>query len=142
MKATKEQKQAIYRLCGYQKDTKEEYVQWVTGDVNKTSTNDLSFEQANKIIKQAGGTPYKNKTDNWAFFNKDNGKHKYILSLCRQLDWTTPDERFGKVVDLNRLSEWLKSDKSPVKKPLKKMNARECSKIITALEGMIDTKFK
>jgi len=144
MKATKEQKQAVYRLSGYQKDTKEEWVQWATGDNEKISTNDLSFEQANKIITEAGGTPYskKGKAENWAFFDKDNGQHKYILSLCRQLNWTTPHERFGKVVDLNRLSEWLKSSRSPVKKKLQKMDTVETSRIVAALEKMITKNYK
>lgn len=143
MKATKGQKQYIYKLSGYRKDTKEEWVQWVTGDVNKTSTNDLTFDQANEIIKQAGGTPYKKSNpDNWAFFDKNNGKHKYILSLCRQLDWQTPDEKYGKVVDLTRLSNFLKSEKSPVKKPLQKMTAAELSKVITALENIINWNYK
>lgn len=142
MKATKHQKQYIYKLSSYNKDIKEEWVQWATGDNAKTSTNDLSFDQANAIIKQAGGTPVtqKGKTDNWAYFNKNNGRHKYILSLCRQLDWQTPDETYGKVVDLNRLSEWLKS-KSPVKKPLQKMKPDELSKVITALENIIPWKY-
>lgn len=137
MKATKDQKQAIYRLSGYRPDTKEEWVQWATGDESKTSTNDLTFDQANKIITQAGGTPYKGRGDNWAYFDKENGQHKYILSLCRQLGWTTHHERFGKVVDLTRLSNWLKSNRCPVSKPLKKMDASQCSRIIAALEAMI-----
>lgn len=143
MKANKYQKQYIYRLCSYNKDIKEEWVQWATGDNTKTSTNDLSFDQANAIIKQAGGTQVTQigKTDNWAFFNKNNGKHLYILSLCRQLNWQTPDEKYGKVVDLNRLSEWLKSDKSPAKKPLQKMKSAELSKVITALENIIKWEY-
>lgn len=144
MEATKEQKQAIYRLSEYRKDIKEEWVQWATNDTAKISTNDLSFDQANQIIEKAGGTPYskKGKGDNWAYFDKNDGQHKYILSLCRQLNWTTSHAKFGQVVDLVRLSEWLKSRKSPVKKKLKDMDEKECSRIIAALEKMTEKRYR
>lgn len=143
MTATKYQKQYIYKLSGYQKETKEEWVQWATGDVEKTSTNDLTFDQANDIIKQAGGTPVsKGKTDNWAFFDKNNSQHRYILSLCRQLDWQVPDEKYGKVVDLNRLSNFLKSKRSPVNKPLQKLTPAQLSKVVTALENIMKWEYK
>ena len=43
MQATKEQKRAI-AMNTANKDIKEEFVQWATKDVKKTSTNDLTFE--------------------------------------------------------------------------------------------------
>lgn len=144
MKATKHQKQYIYKLSGYRQETKEEWVQWATDDVTKTSTHDLTFAQANAIIKQAGCTPVtsKGKTDNWAFFDNNNSKHRYILSLCRQLDWQVADEKYGKIVNLNRLSEWLKSKRSPVNKPLQKQTPGQLSKTITALEGIIKSEYR
>ena len=142
--ASKFQKKSIYRLSGYKKDIKEEWVQWATNDPSKISTNDLSFEQANKIIRQAGGTPFANKNaeDNWGTFNNKNGQHRYILSLCRQLNWVINSDKYGKVADLNRLSNFLKSDRSPVKKPLQKMSPAEVSKIITALESIIKSNYE
>lgn len=74
--------------------------------------------------------------ENWALFDKRNQQHRTILSLMRQAQWTTKHDRHGEAADLNRLSQFLKSDKSPVKKPLKRMTPREVSKIITALEGI------
>lgn len=76
-------------------------------------------------------------TENWAKFDKKNARHMLILSLCRQAQWVTNTQRFGEVADLNRLSNFLKSEKSPVKKPLMKMNDDEIEKIITALSGVI-----
>ncbi len=123
------------------RDTKEEYVQWATGDVSKISCNDLNFEQANAIIEKLGKRPVKAfKEDTpmyWAYFDRFNGQHKYIQSLLHQVGWTMPNTKYGRVPDLPRFGNWLQSDKSPVNKPLKKMNPTECSKIVAALEGML-----
>ena len=53
-----------------------------------------------------------------------------------------PNGKWGEVPDINRLSEFLKSDKSPVNKPLKKMEPLEVSKIIEALKGIVKSKYK
>lgn len=78
----------------------------------------------------------------WAFFDKNNQQHRTILSLCRQAQWVKPHSRFGEVADLERLHRFLKSDKSPVKKPLKEMTKQELSKIIIALEGIVKHRYK
>jgi len=78
----------------------------------------------------------------WGLFDKNNQQHKTVLSLLRQAQWTIPNNKWGEVADLNRFSEFLKSDKSPVKKPLKKMEPSEVSKIIIALEGIIRHTYK
>jgi hypothetical protein len=138
--ATKDQKAAIRRNCEYNVDIKEERVQWATGDVSKISLNDLSFEQAEKVIAQQTGNPVA-RAENWAKFDSKNPKHKMILSLCRQAQWTVPNDRHGEVADLARLSSWLK-EKSPIKKPLLKMDDIELEKVIKALKGVIKWKFK
>lgn len=74
--------------------------------------------------------------DNWAVFNPKRKQHKYILSLCIQYGWSIESNKWGEIADLQRLSNWLKSDLSPVKKPLKDMSPTETSKIIFALESM------
>jgi hypothetical protein len=143
MKATKYQKQIIYRIASYNKAAKEEWVQWATNDNSKTSTNDLSFDQANAIIEQAGFTHITGKSEkNWAYFDNGNSRHRRILSLLRQLNWVINSEKHGKIADLNRLSNFLKSDKSPVNRPLQKMNSIEVSKTIAALEGIIKSNYK
>ncbi len=81
------------------------------------------------------------KEENWGLFDKNNQQHKTVLSLLRQIHWTVPHDRHGEVADLGRLSDFLKSDKSPVKKPLIKMEPKEVSKIIAALESMQNKKF-
>lgn len=81
-------------------------------------------------------------TGNWALFNKSNPKHLLILSLVRQAQWTVANEKHGEVADLNRLSSWLKSERSPVNKPLLKMDAHEIERIIAALGGIVKSIFK
>ena len=86
---------------------------------------------------------YENETDsNWGLFDRNNQQHKAILSQLRTLQWTKKHERWGEVADLNRFSDFLKSDKSPVKKPLKDMEPREVSKIIECFKSMVTKKYK
>ena len=82
------------------------------------------------------------KLENWAGFDPKNTRHMAILSLCRQAQWTASHPRHGEVADLTRLNKWLNSDKCPVNKALKKMDNSELSKIITALEGIVKSKYK
>lgn len=79
---------------------------------------------------------------NWGLFDQNNQQHKTLLSLLRQAQWTVPNDKWGEVPDINRLSDFLKSDKSPVNKPLKKMEPAEVSKIIEALKGIVKSKYK
>jgi hypothetical protein len=95
-------------------------------------------------LKPMAPTPKssKNQGDNWGLFDKNNQQHKTLLSLMRTAQWTIPNEKWGEVADLERLSEFLKSDKSPIKKPLKKMEPWEVSKIIEAFKGIVKSKYK
>ncbi len=83
----------------------------------------------------------------WGMFNASDSKHKYILSLLRQLGWETINHQTGRsYADLERFGEWLQSGKAPVQKPLKEMDnpkpIGETSIIITALESMVHKRFK
>lgn len=86
-------------------------------------------------------TPTNN--ENWGVFDLNNQQHKYIMALCRTRQWTKPSERWGTVADMDgAFSTFLKSPKSPVKKPLQDMTPKEVSKIIVALGGIVEHKFK
>lgn len=112
-----------------------------TGNPSLKSTKDLSFDQANEIITQYGGKPF--VYDNWAWFDSKNQQHRYILSLLNQLGWCNYETKLKRhTADLYRFSEWLKSNKSPVQMPLKKMTSKETSKIISALESMLAKHLK
>jgi hypothetical protein len=133
----------IMNNCQYQVDTKNEWVQWVTADVNRTSLKSITQAEAKKIIMaQEGSIPVNQPTENWAVFDKNKPKHKVILSLLYQMQWVKPSEKWGEVPDLERLSNFLKSDKSPVKKKLKDMEPLELEKLIKALNGIITHRYK
>jgi hypothetical protein len=136
----------IMKNAQYKVDIKDEWVQWVTADVNRTSLRSITQAQAKKIIvAQEGLQPInqpKQSSENWGLFDNNNQQHRTILSHMRTAQWVVPNEKWGEVPDLNRLSNFLKSDQSPVKKPLKKMEPAEVSKIIVALEGIVKSKYK
>ena len=137
MEATKKQKQLIHVNCPT-RDIKEEFVQWATDDTSKISTNDLDFNQANKILEKLGLKPHRAK--DWGRFNKNSAKHKLILSLLYQIEFTKTIK--GKEVpDIDRFGDWLKSN-APVKKPLLDMNNLEQEKTIKALKGIFKSRWK
>lgn len=133
----------IRKNSNFKEDIKEEWVQWVTGDVNRKSLTKpipLTQAQAVRIIKaQTGSEP---QEDNWGLFDKNNRQHLTLLAYMRTAQWTTPNGNHGEVADIERLSDWLKSDKSPVNKPLTKMQPWEVSKIIEAFKGIVKSKYK
>lgn len=138
--ACKLQKQRIAILVKGDKELKKHLVQEVTKNLSKTSTNDLTHQEANQIITKLGQKPI--VYDNWAYYDKTKKSHKYILSLAIQYGWLVKDDKYGELADLIKISEWLKSSRSPVNMPLKKMTPSQVSKVITALENMITKKYK
>lgn len=133
----------IRKNANFQEDIKEEWVQWVTGDVARTSLTKpipLTQAQAVRIIKAQTGT--EPQEDNWGLFDKDNRQHLTLLAYMRTAQWTIPNGKYGEVADIDRLSNWLKGNLSPVKKPLKKMKPWEVSKIIEAFKGIVNSTYK
>jgi hypothetical protein len=136
----------IMANCAYEVDTKNEWVQWATGDVNRTSLKSITQAEAKKIIRQQEGLPEaKQPTDNWASFTptKPNPQKRSVLfSHMYQAQWTKPSEKHGDVPDLERLSQFLKSEKSPVNKKLVEFTDIEMDKLITAFKGIVKSKWK
>lgn len=95
-------------------------------------------KQLQKIVQ--GGRSH--SKSNWGLFDKNNLQHKTLLSQLRTLQWTIKNDKWGEVADLQRLSDFLKSDRSPVKKPLKNMEPIEVSKIISCFESMVNKSYK
>ncbi len=105
-----------------------------------TTTKELSKIEADEVLYFLNTG--KTKNYEWGHFDNQNRQHRTLLSLLRQAQWTVPNERHGEVPDLERLSNFLKSSKSPVNKPLLKMTKQEVSKIITAFEGIVKHKYR
>lgn len=118
------------------KTTTEAYL--YTGEGSAIDHYNSPAKQLKKIV-QGGRTHSKS---NWGLFDNKNQQHKAILSHLRVLQWVVPNEKWGEVPDLNRLSEFLKSDKSPINKPLKEMDEKELSKMISCFESMVTKKYK
>lgn len=80
----------------------------------------------------------KNTESNWGLFDKDNNQHKRIQANLRAANIVVKNEKWGEVADMKGwFDRFLKSDKSPIKKPLKQMSSREVSKVIKALDGVV-----
>jgi len=130
MTSTADQRRRIHILTNFDPELKAAYVQEITQNPKKTSTKDLTPTQAQSIINKL--------STNWAAFDKADKRHLFILSLLMQMGWTVNNGRFGEVADLARFNAFLKSLKSPVRKPLKDMTPTEVSqKLIPCLESMI-----
>lgn len=124
--STPSQRQLIHKLCNYDAELKQDLVHQFSNGRTTTSL-ELTEKESNHLIYAL---------QNWANFNSGNTQHRYILSLCIQKGWCKHHQKYGQVADLNRLSDFLKSKRSPVRKPLLQMNKTECSKIISCLESM------
>lgn len=145
MEATKQQKFRIRKNCGFDTGVKEELVQWATEDNDKTSLNDLSYEQAEKILSAQDGNRRqgtgKKYIDEWEEFDCNNKQHNTIQSLLWQLN-IVHEVKGRDVADFTRFAAWLKSSRSPVQKPLMQMTTLEVSKIIGALNNMVKKQWK
>ena len=139
MNITKAQIQIIHCLLPARikkdKELKEAIIIEYSQDFTKHSTKDLTVEQANTLIVDLGGKPV---LDEWSRFNNKKNSHRYILSVLQQAGWVLYDrQRKRHIADMPRFGQWLKSKKSPVKKPLNKQNKEEVSRTIVALEGIL-----
>ncbi len=141
---TADQIKTIMQNCGYDQKQKQKWVKWVTGDQEAESLRTLSFKQAERIIvaikEQKEGSVF--YYENWGAFKSNKPSHRLILSLLHQIGWVTMGPDLKDVVDLERFSNFLKSGKSPVNKPLQFMNTKETSKVIIALKGILRSQMK
>ena len=138
---TNPQIQQLQTICSGKFRSREERLETLSEmmGVEITSIKDLNQLQAQELIHffNTGKTLDHSA---WAMFDKYSTQHKAVLSLCHQLGWV--QEEKPQFVDLQRLGGWLKSDRSPVKKPLKEMDRAEVSKIIFALQNILKSSYK
>lgn len=140
MTATKIQIRQLQSACAGKFSDRDERLDAVSDllGFRINSFSELNSLQADDLLRffNTGKLP---DNSSWARFDKTNPQHRTILSRCYTLGWR--DEETG-YTDLNRLGGWLKSDRSPIRKTLKEMNRAELSKIISALESMINKKYR
>jgi hypothetical protein len=142
MKANAKQKQLIH-VNAPTRDIKEEFVQWATEDVNKISCNDLSFDQANAILIKLGQKPVSKSSSGYKWIDMQRKDHKKIYSIMMQLQWMEKSEKYGWVASKSAFQDFIASKKAPKVKTtdLLKMDPKDISKVITALEGNL-SKYK
>lgn len=141
---TKWQINRIMSNCQYNEEIKTEWVQWATGDVNRTSLKSINQAEAKKIIlAQTGGEIITQpQGEYFGKFDYKKPSHRKILATMRTLQWTRVDPQKGEIPDMDILDKFLKSNRSPVSKPLMKMSDTEVQKIIIALSNIVKSKYK
>lgn len=75
----------------------------------------------------------------YALFDNDNPQHRSLLAKCHELGWVQAQN--PKIVNLQQLGKWLLSKRCPVQKTLLKMTTKEVSKVIGALEKIMEKKY-
>jgi hypothetical protein len=140
----KEQVQQIQTILSKRELDRHERLEFLSAELKREvkSTKELSFVEAGELISFLI-TGKKNPV-NWALFDKDKfvKQRKYLWSLLYQAQWVVENENHIEVPDLMRLSNFIKSPKSPVQKPLKRWNTTEWSKMIFVFEKISKGTFK
>lgn len=131
--ASPAQRKYIHQLCNYDSELKQELVHQFSKGRTTTST-ELTQTEAQALIDSL--------QVHWARFRKNNRQHMYIVSLLRQMGWTQTSDRYGIIADMDRLSDFLKSKRSPIRKPLQQMTTEETTTLINCLESMLGKKFQ
>jgi hypothetical protein len=129
IKASTSQRKNLYRLFGYCKEAEAMHIKAITNGESSTAA-ELTQAQARTLTAKL--------TTHWAVFDVNKKQHRYIMSLMMQMGWAVASDKHKRLVaDMQRLSKFLKSKKSPVPKPLQHMDAKETSKLIACLESML-----
>lgn len=144
MEIQKPQIKQIQTILSKQELDREERLQFLSTHFDReiATTKDLSAIEADDLIYFLNTG--KKSTQNWAFFDKTKftTQRKYLWSLLYQAQWVVKNDKYNEVPDLERLSNFIKSPKSPVHKPLKEWNADEWSKIIFVFENIAKGTYK
>lgn len=98
------------------------------------SSKELTEDEAFKVLDWLGYN-YSNE----AYFDSHSTQHLSLLAKCHELGWVQVDN--PKIPDLQRLGKFMLSKRCPVQKPLMEMTTKEVSKVIGALEKIIEKKY-
>jgi hypothetical protein len=144
MVISSKQIQQVQTILSKQELDRDERLQFLSTHFKReiTTTKDLTSIEADDLIYFLNTG--KKTTSNWAFFDKAkfSSERKLLWSYLYQAQWVVKNEKYNEVPDLERLSNFLKSPKSPVNKPLKKWNKAEWSKILHAFRNIVKFQYK
>lgn len=150
MTATKEkietinntQIQQIQTILSHNKLDRNERLVFLSAQTGReiSSTKELTKFEAEDILYFLNNGEVDTKS--WGKFDKNNAQHLALLSRLRTAQWVVKHPVYGEVADLERLHNFLKSDKSPVKKKLRAMKNHEVSKLIFVFDRIIKGTYK
>lgn len=139
---SKSQIQQIQTILSNNKLDRDERLVFLSQQTRRdiTTTKELTKIEADDIIffLNTGDVD----TTSWGKFYKDNNQHMTLLSRLRTAQWVTNHPVYGEIADLERLHDFLKNGKSPIKKPLRAMDSNEVSKLIFVFDKIIKGTFK
>ena len=139
MSITSNQIQVIQIKMKDQFSSREERLHFVSTFLNRkvATTKDLTSIEAIELIHYLDTGDY--KKSNWGYFDKDKfpSERKLLWSYLHQCDWTVENTTHGNVPDTERLSDFLKSNKSPVNKPLKSFDKNDWEKVLLVFEMIV-----
>lgn len=144
MEITNKQIQQIQTIMNSRFSDREERLDYLSSYFKREilSTKELTFIEAENFIYFLN-TGIKGES-NWAFFNKHSfvNERKLLFSYLYQAQWVIKNEQHLEVPDLERLSNFLKSKKSPVNKPLKQFEKKDWSKLIACFRNIVKGTYK
>lgn len=140
------QLQTIQIECKNLRLDREERLQFLSDHFGREilTTKDLTTQEADDLI-------YFFKTghrtqNNWGLFDKNKfpKERSRLFSYMYQAQWVVANQssRWMEVPDLERLSNFLKSPKSPVNKPVKKFTKTDWNKINHAFRNIAKGLYK
>lgn len=103
------------------------------------STKDLTSYEADQVLYFLNTG--KTLKANFALFDKTDTRYsserRLLFSYLYQAGWTVPSQKYGEIPDLDRLSDFIQSAKSPVSIPLKEWEKSEWEKMLHAFRNIV-----
>ena len=126
----------LQSLLGKRFNSREERIAFLSDFAQRelSSSKELTEEEAFELLDWL-----KYNYGKEAYFDSHNAQHLSLLAKCHELGWVREDN--PKIPDLGRLGKFLLSKRCPVQKPLMEMTTKEVSKVIGALEKIIEKRY-
>lgn len=127
----------LQNLLGKRFNDREERIAFLSDFAQRelSSSKELTEDEAFKVLDWLKYNYAKE-----AQFDGYNTQHLSLLAKCHELGWVREDN--PKIPDLGRLGRFLLSKRCPIQKPLMEMTTKEASKVISALERIIEKRYQ
>ncbi len=127
----------LQNLLGKRFNDREERIAFLSNFAQRelSSSKDLTEEEAFEVLDWL-----KYNYSKEAYFDSHNMQHLSLLAKCHELGWVREDN--PRIPDLQRLGKFMLSKRCPVQKPLMEMTTKEVSKVISALERIIEKRYQ